>query len=199
MARRLRLVSRPRLPPDLLSDFHAARAGLYRAAFELVREPPGLATLSLARELVSQALQLRPGLSALESALAPSARIPEHEEHSRLLALAPRCADPACAPRSEAFAAAALPAVDERAGELGVLWTLAERTTEAIVAGSLPEAAILVDVQGRFLVSHAGACLGVLSARLREAGGPLYSQVGSALASLIEEDLRLLGYPDTPA
>jgi hypothetical protein len=72
---------------------------------------------------------------------------------------------------------------------------LADRTLEALSSGSLPEASILTDVQGRFLANHAGVCLGQLVLGLRKGGAPLYSRVGAALGWLIEEDLRLLGLP----
>jgi len=192
---------------DVLFDFHAGRASLYEVAYELLRAPPRAAGLRRARERLAASRRSwcapAPLLWLEEAGSAASSRRAS-DEHSRLFAatgpaLPGRWPDPGAEIRVQAYAAAAvLPLEEERVSELKVLSELAGRTTEALAAASLPEASILVDVQSRVLVHHAGSCLGDWVTRLRQAGGPLYSQVGTALAWCIEEDLRLLGYPDEP-
>jgi hypothetical protein len=191
--------------PDELSDFHAVRAELYLAAFELLRMPPSAAALRRVRDQISgprpHLRQMR-GLRELDEALASTSLKEAFEEYTLLFGkpsgppVPMRCENPGCQVRGEAFAAVAVLPGEERVSELKVLALLAERTTEALGTSSLPEASILTDVQGRFLVHHAGGCLGALGSQLRQATSPLYSQVGGALAWLIEEDLRLLGCPD---
>jgi hypothetical protein len=190
--------------PDELSDFHAVRAELYLAAFELLRLPPSAAVLRRVREQICGArphLREMRGLKDLDGALEQTSLKEAFEDYARLFGsqgppVSARCENPGCQVRGEAFAAVAVLPAEERVSELKVLGLLAERTTEALGTSSLPEASILTDVQGRFLVHHAGHCLGAVGEGLRRAASPLYSRVGAALAWLIEEDLRLLGYPD---
>lgn len=190
--------------PDELTAFHAARTDLYQIFFELLRMPPRDASLSQLRQsLVHSAGRSPPHRSATEllAALSSSDGSRAGREFAALFsgdapAVSMRCPNPGCRHRSEAFAAATVLGGEERVGELRVLGLLAQKTLDALVAGSLPEASILTDVQGRFLGNHAGPCLGRLVSGLRKGGSGLYSHVGVALEWLLEEDLRLLGYEE---
>jgi len=143
------------------------------------------------------------GIQEFEGALAATTVDAADDEYTHLFKSAhpvdSRCHNPGCKVRGEAFAAVTVLINEELVSELKVLSLLAGRTTEALATGSLPEASILTDVQGRFLAHHAGRCLGSLATGLREAGTPLYSRVGTALGWLIDEDLKLLGYPGAPS
>ncbi|HEY3448355.1 MAG TPA: hypothetical protein VGK67_18505 [Myxococcales bacterium] len=189
--------------PDELTVFHAARTDLYQILFELLRMPPREANLAeLHRSLTLSAAQRLPhrAIPELQAALSADPAKAATEFAALFSGEAPavtmRCANPGCRHRNEAFAAVAVLRGEERVSELRVLGLLAQRTLDALVAGSLPEASILTDVQGRFLGNHAGSCLGHLVTGLRKGASPLYSRVGVALGWLLEEDLRLLGYQE---
>lgn len=171
---------------DALSRFHSARAQAYQALHGLLRAPPSEATLEAARQGGGRIAEAVDGVAAAAAA----------EEWTLLGASLPgRCTEPDSRVRGDAFSAVGVAAAEDRASELLVLAHLARRTTEALAAGNLPEASILTDVQGRFIAGHAGGCLDELAARLCTAGLPVASRVGEALRELVEEDLRLLGYP----
>ncbi|MGC4116510.1 MAG: hypothetical protein QM765_18415 [Myxococcales bacterium] len=189
---------------DELAVFHAARTDLYQLLFELLRMPPREASLAeLGRTLAHSTAQRQPHQSLTElghvlSAVDVGRAATDFNAlfSGGLPAVSMRCANPGCRHRNEAFAAVEVLRGEERVGELRVLGLLAQRTLDALVAGSLPEASILTDVQGRFLARHAGACLGHLVSGLRNGSSPLYSRVGVALGWLLDEDLRLLGYQE---
>jgi len=186
---------------DELAAFHAARTGLYQVLFELLRMPPREASLAQLRRSLAEGDARRQPHRAVAELVQALASAPAEQAGAEFAALfggeAPavcmRCANAGCRHREEAFAAVAVLGGEERVGELRVLGLLAQKTLDALVEGSLPEASILTDVQGRFLARHAGACLGQLVSGLRDGGSSLYSRVGVALGWLLEEDLRLLG------
>ncbi len=192
------------MPSDDLSAFHAARTDLYSAAFELLRHPPGQSVFDRARRALDggQHQRAHRALGELSDALG-SASLPRvTDEFTELFegpkALRARCDRPTCRMRGEAFAAADALPTEERVSELLVLSLLAGRTTEALSAGQIPEAAALSDLQGRFLTHHAGSCLGGLAGELQQRQTPFFSRVGTALGWLIHDDLKLLGYPEKP-
>lgn len=190
-------------PADDLSTFHAARTDLYAATFELLRHPPADGLFDRARRSLDVGHQRQlahRALAQLQEALGSASLARVSEEFSELFegpkALRARCERPSCRMRGEAFAAADALPTEERVSEIHVLSLLAGRTTEALAAGQIPEAAALSDVQGRFLSHHAGACLGKLAGELQESGRPFFGRVGTALGWLIQDDLKLLGSPE---
>jgi uncharacterized protein (DUF1501 family) len=191
-------------PADDLSTFHAARFDLYSATFELLRRPPREKGFDELRRGLDGG-QRRGGhraLGELQQALAGASVGRAAQEYGELFlgpnALRMRCRRPGCEVRGEAFASAEVLATEERVAEINVLSLLAGRTTQALAARRIPEAAAFSDVQGRFLSHHAGTCLGDLAGELRESGLSFFARVGAALGWLIHDDLEFLGYPDAP-
>ncbi len=189
---------------DDLSSFHAARTDLYSATFELLRRPPREGTFDEVRRGLDSGSRhgVHRALGELNEALGRTSLGGVTEEFGELFegpqALQARCKRPNCKVRGEAFAAAEALHTEERVSEIHVLSLLAGRTTRALGARQIPEAAALSDVQGRFLSHHAGTCLGDLSGELQQRGLPFFGRVGTALSLLIRDDLKLLGYPDAP-
>lgn len=189
-------------PSDELSAFHAARSGTYQAFFELLRMPPRQPALDAARRAVDGCRSAgdHRALSRMQEALARVSQAEAADEFAHLFsgdgAIGMRCKWPSCGVREAAFAAANALPIEEKVGEINVLALLSERTTQALVARHIPEAAAFSDVQGRFLALHAGVCQTELAEDLKKSQAPFYSQVGTALGWIIEDDLSLLGYPD---
>jgi hypothetical protein len=189
---------------DDLSSFHAARTDLYSATFELLRRPPRAGIFDQVRRGLDGASRRSAHrvLGELNEALGSASLGRVAEEFGELFegpqALQARCKRPTCKVRGEAFSAAEALQTEERVSEIHVLSLLAGRTTQALSARQIPEAAAFSDVQGRFLTHHAGTCLGDLSGELQRSGLPFFGRVGTALGGLIHDDLKLLGYPDAP-
>ncbi len=174
---------------------------MYQVFFQLFCQPPGPADLEKAREGV-EALPALAAAEGLRQALANPGASEAQQEFDTLFSgelpkISLNCRTPADKVREQAFAAAQLRSTPRTVGELEVLWLLADRTAQALLDKQISEAASYSDLQGRFLASHAGECLLCLSQALRQSAATFYAQVGVALGLLVEDDLALLGYPET--
>lgn len=172
-----------------LASLHARRADLYEVVAALLDPTSPATDAHHVREALAGKSSVDGEYRCVDVLRATVAAVPwdiivgEYEEltsDDRGRARAPACSRQTCGHSAE---------------EALMTARLARGTADALWRNDLADASVLLDVQVELLSGHTGDCLTDLASHLTDTDVPLYTRVGEALLTLVEDDRALLALP----